>query len=289
VAVSLNDADESGAPPYRKIADALRVEIGDLQPGTQLPTQAALVRRFNVTRSTIQRALDELRDAGLIDSQQGRGSFVKERTRDPSLPGPAGIRLVGHLEAAFRAPQVTIDVFSLTSQTLLSALQRPLELIRSGELRPESVALRLLLPALTAQLAVPRLIADAKDERPLRRLRRLVDGHAISVRSAVTGLQDLGLVANVTVEIKQVPITPVHKLYLLNGTEALFGYYEVVERPVSYSGEELDIYDVLGLGATLFHFSAEADTADSQAGEFVARSRRWFDSVWSTIAEPWEA
>jgi hypothetical protein len=115
-----------------------------------------------------------------------------------------------------------------------------------------------------------------------------VDSQAIAVRSAIVALQDLDLVSDVTVEIKRVPFTPVHKLYLLNRTEALFGYYEVVERAVSYGGEDLDIYDVLGLGSTLFHFSAGADTLDRQAGEFVDRSQRWFDSIWSTIAEPWE-
>jgi hypothetical protein len=108
------------------------------------------------------------------------------------------------------------------------------------------------------------------------------------LRSSVLALRDLGLVSDVTVEIRRVPVTPVHKVYLVNGTEALFGYYEIVERPVDFGDEVLDIYDVLGLGSTLFHFSAGAGTADSQAAEFVARSRRWFDSLWSTIAEPWE-
>jgi len=176
-AVAVDLSEGGGGAPYKKIAEELRAEIlqGALQPGTQLPTQGALLRRFNVTRSTIQRALDELREEGYIDTQQGRGSFVKERARDQSLPGPAGVRLAGHLEIAFQAPHVSIDVFSLTSETLNSALQRPLQMVRSGELQPQSVAVRMLLPALDARLAVPRLIADGEDERPMRRLRRLVN------------------------------------------------------------------------------------------------------------------
>lgn len=287
--MTLDDAN-AGSPPYKRIERELRAEIerGDLPPGSQLPTQQALVRRFKVTRSTIQRALDELRQDGYIDSQQGRGAFVRERTPAQSPFGPAGTHLTSHLLSAFQTPHVRLDVFSLTCETLYSALQEPLQQIRAGQLRPESVTVRLLLPAQDTRLAVPRLIADAKDERPMRRFRRLADSQAISVQSAVGALRDLGFVKDATVEIKGVDFTPVHKLYLLNGTEALFGYYEVVERPVNFAGAELDIYDVLGLGATLFHFSADSAASDSQGREFAARSQLWFDSLWSTIAVPWE-
>jgi hypothetical protein len=287
-AVDPDDTD-SGAAPYRRIAHLLRAEIvrGDLPAGAQLPTQEALARRFEVSRATIQRALDELRQDGYIDSQQGRGSFVLQRARHESTFGPAGVRLAPSLNAAFQAPHVTLDVFSLTAETLYAALQQPLQRVRTGELRPESVALRLLLPAPDARLAVPQSVADAEDERPLRRLRRLLESQSVGVQSALYGLRDLGHVSDVTVEIRSVAITPVHKLYLLNGEDALFGYYEIIERPVRIAGGDVDIFDVLGLGATLFHFSAGPDT-DEQGKEFVARSQRWFDSLWSTIAEPWE-
>lgn len=281
--------DISGTgPPYLRIAGALRGEIlsGELVTGAQLPTQQALVHRFNVSRATVVRALDELREGGYIDSQQGRGSYVLTRTPNQSVTGPAGVLLAQHLAQAFTEPKVTIDVYSLTCETLIGALQTQIERVRAGELRPQSIRLRLLLPASGAPLAVPRSLTDTDDIRPTQRFRRLAASQVGSVESLIEGLHDLNLVKEATVEIKGLAVTPLHKLYLLNGSEALFGHYEVVERPVSYRGVDMDIYDVLGLGATLFHFSADAGGA--MGAEFVERSKSWFDSLWTTIAEPWE-
>lgn len=285
-------------PPFQRIAAELRAEMvsGELAAGDQIPTQAALSRRFRVSRATVQRALDELRKDEFIDSQRGRGSYVlgpgtvsrpDHEVGTQSGPGPAGVELAEHLDAAFQEPRITLDSFSLTAETLNSAMQGPLRRIQAGEISPpESVAVRLLLPEPGAQLAVPRLVGDAEDARPLERLRRLAQSHALSLQSSVDRLADLRLVTEVSVEIRSVPITPVNKLYLLNGTEALFGYYKVVERTVFYRGENMNIYDFLGLGATLFHYSAGGDSPDPYSAEYVRRSQDWFDSIWSTIAEP---
>lgn len=280
-------------PPYRRIAATLRAEIDShaIAVGHQIPTQEALRRRFDVSRATVQRALDELRQDGYIDSQQGRGSYVldPDSRAEPgpgARPGPAGVELAEHLDAAFEDRRITLDSFSLTAETLSSAMQGPLRRIQAGEIEPESLAVRLLVPSPEARLAVPRLVSDPMDTRPLERLRRLAQSHALTLQSSVNRLADLRLMADVSVEIRTVPITPVHKLYLLNGTEALFGYYKVVERTVTYREEDMVIYDFLGLGATLFHYSAAGDSPDPSSAEYVRRSQDWFDSLWSTIAEP---
>lgn len=286
--MSLDDA--SSGPPYQRIASTLRREIdsGRHPVGAQLPTQQSLVRRFEVSRATVQRALDELRKERYIDSHQGRGSYVLPRGRDRSAPSPAGVGLAQHIDTAFQARRVTIDVLSLTSETLYAAIQAPLQRIREGVLQPESVAVRLLLPESDKPLAIPRLIADPADPRPMERFRRLANSQAIALQSALEALSDLDLVQEVAVELKSVPFAPLHKLYLLNGTEALFAYDEVIARTVPYGGADLEIYDVLGLGATLFHRSAATDTAAPEDREFVAVSQRWFDGLWSTIAAPLE-
>ncbi len=43
--------------------------------GGQLPTETELVRHFSVSRSTVRQVLSELTVAGLIERQQGRGTF----------------------------------------------------------------------------------------------------------------------------------------------------------------------------------------------------------------------
>jgi GntR family transcriptional regulator len=63
---------------YQQIADSLRrrVEAGELTAGGLLPSEADLVARYKASRVTVRRALEELRDEGLIDSRQGSGWFV---------------------------------------------------------------------------------------------------------------------------------------------------------------------------------------------------------------------
>lgn len=66
------------APAYRRICDELRAQIrsGALRPHDRLPSESALMQRFNVSRVTIRQALDALREDGLVHSMQGKGSFV---------------------------------------------------------------------------------------------------------------------------------------------------------------------------------------------------------------------
>ncbi|HET6834106.1 MAG TPA: GntR family transcriptional regulator [Acidimicrobiales bacterium] len=63
---------------YRAIADELRgrVESGELGAGRLLPSESELSRAHTVSRVTVRRALELLREEGLIDARQGFGWFV---------------------------------------------------------------------------------------------------------------------------------------------------------------------------------------------------------------------
>jgi len=63
---------------YRAIADELRqrVESGELAAGALLPSESELSGAYDVSRVTVRKALDSLRDEGLVDSRQGFGWFV---------------------------------------------------------------------------------------------------------------------------------------------------------------------------------------------------------------------
>lgn len=76
------DTIEAVAPPkagHMRIADGLRDQIlsGDYPPGAQLPLQATLARTYGVSLLTSRRAIDQLKDEGLVTPVQGHGSFVK--------------------------------------------------------------------------------------------------------------------------------------------------------------------------------------------------------------------
>lgn len=52
------------------------IERGDWTVGTKIPTQYQLATQFNVNRSTVQLALDELKADGLPESKMESGVFV---------------------------------------------------------------------------------------------------------------------------------------------------------------------------------------------------------------------
>jgi DNA-binding LacI/PurR family transcriptional regulator len=71
----------SRKPKYQHILDELTREIagGAYTPGRRLPSEAALVRRFGVSRITAGRALRELQQRGLVDRIAGSGTFVRNK------------------------------------------------------------------------------------------------------------------------------------------------------------------------------------------------------------------
>jgi GntR family transcriptional regulator len=63
---------------YRAIADELRrrVEAGEFGTGRLLPSESELSSSYQVSRVTVRKALELLRDEALIDARQGFGWFV---------------------------------------------------------------------------------------------------------------------------------------------------------------------------------------------------------------------
>jgi DNA-binding transcriptional regulator YhcF (GntR family) len=67
-------------PKYSRVKSAIleNIRSGKYQLGDQLPTREELVRRFKVTRTTINKALGELLQEGVIKSSRRRGTFVAQ-------------------------------------------------------------------------------------------------------------------------------------------------------------------------------------------------------------------
>ena len=65
-------------PRYQSIADDLRrrLEEGDLGGSRRLPSESGLSEQYAASRVTVRRALEVLREEGLVDSRQGFGWFV---------------------------------------------------------------------------------------------------------------------------------------------------------------------------------------------------------------------
>jgi hypothetical protein len=54
-----------------------------------------------------------------------------------------------HIEQAFTAEHVVIDFAGFSGETLHGVIQEPLDKIRTGEIKPASVTIRMLLPDTT--------------------------------------------------------------------------------------------------------------------------------------------
>jgi GntR family transcriptional regulator len=69
----------SYVPAYVQVANVLKQKIsrGVYQPGSQLPSEAAIAAGFQISAMTARQAIGLLAEEGLIDRIQGRGTFVK--------------------------------------------------------------------------------------------------------------------------------------------------------------------------------------------------------------------
>ena len=74
----------SGVPVYVQIVEQVQNHLvsGLLKPGEQLPTVRQMASELRVNFNTIARAYRMLDNAGLISTQQGRGTYILEPQED---------------------------------------------------------------------------------------------------------------------------------------------------------------------------------------------------------------
>jgi DNA-binding transcriptional regulator YhcF (GntR family) len=70
---------KSGKPVYLQVVDQIKAAAasGALQPGDLLPCIRPLAEELRVNRNTIAKAYSELESLGVIETQQGKGCFLK--------------------------------------------------------------------------------------------------------------------------------------------------------------------------------------------------------------------
>jgi GntR family transcriptional regulator len=107
---------------YRQIADELDAEIGSghLSPGSRLPTEEQLSKRFGASRNTIRDAVKWLITRGLVETKPGQGTFVVKPPvpfvttlsgdwmEETGLGGGEGLAALREVEARKRTARVSI-------------------------------------------------------------------------------------------------------------------------------------------------------------------------------------
>jgi GntR family transcriptional regulator len=114
----------SGVPAYRQIIDQVQAGLaaGKLSRGDQLPTVRQVAVDLEINPNTVLRAYRELEIRGVLDTQQGTGTFIADRsaTEDESV-------------RARRLDQFVADVIAragsggFTLREITEALQQQLE------------------------------------------------------------------------------------------------------------------------------------------------------------------
>lgn len=81
---------EGPVPPYRQIADELRTRIqnGTIPPGRRIPSTVQLEAEYGVARDTLRKAVQVLKDEGLVETVRGMGIYVAEQPAERQ-DGPA--------------------------------------------------------------------------------------------------------------------------------------------------------------------------------------------------------
>lgn len=76
----MSQRQTSGRTGYRAIAEDLRerIDSGDLVPGSKIPSENELMATYGVEQPTARRALEVLKNEGLIIARRGAGTFVRE-------------------------------------------------------------------------------------------------------------------------------------------------------------------------------------------------------------------
>ncbi|MGW0411106.1 winged helix-turn-helix domain-containing protein [Streptomyces collinus] len=272
------------------MADELRARIrsGVLRPGQRMPTQAKLADEFGVERGAVREALRILQSEHLLtDVSKGSPATVaappghaRPAAGSGMAPQPTMVGLTPRVAEAFAAPHVEIDALCLTAVSLTLAIGEPLRQIHAGRLKPAKIDVRLLLPSRDIDLAFPAPV-DASDGTLLHQrwlAQRNAQGQVL--RNNLLALRTTHGI-EVRVSFRALPFTPPVKLYLLNGSEALFAYYTLTRRERQIDHEHLQLYDAEGTRSMLFAFGQGADLRDTT---FVEQSHLWFDALWETIS-----
>lgn len=141
---------------------------------------------------------------------------------------------------------VRIDALCLTAESLSAAFGEQRRRIHARDSTPATVRVRVLMPNRDIDLAFPRMISNPEEADPVHhRWLQMRNAHGTVLSDHLRGLGAAHGI-DVDVEFKALPFTPPVKLYLLNGTEALFAYYRVTEREEQINRKPVAMYDALG-------------------------------------------
>lgn len=112
--------ESSSVPLYRQLYDRLRTAIlmGQLTPGTRLPSTREMAIELRVSRNTLMNAFDQLLAEGYVEGQVGSGTFVSRTLPEDLLEARLKTRRTVRLHPAGRALSHRGKILATTPMTV---------------------------------------------------------------------------------------------------------------------------------------------------------------------------
>jgi GntR family transcriptional regulator len=144
----------SSSTLYARVEETIAAEIaaGEYRPGDQLPPEDELLQRFEVSRITVRRAIQNLVQRGLLEIRRGRGTFVLEPHIEAELTKLSGF--VEDMNAAGRKASARVIRQGIVTAT--ARIADHLQLVRGARvMQIERVRLADGLPVSFDQTYLP--------------------------------------------------------------------------------------------------------------------------------------
>lgn len=129
-------SSDARLPLYQRLRDHLVEQIANnrWRPGEAIPTEAVLSAEYQLSTGTVRKAVDALVSEGILERQQGRGTFVRRPQFQSSLfrffrfEGPSGERQVPQSRIlsveSVAAPSAVSEALGLAPEALVIRLVR---------------------------------------------------------------------------------------------------------------------------------------------------------------------
>jgi GntR family transcriptional regulator len=113
------------APKYYRLKHILREKITGLPAGAPIPSEADLCQEFEVSRTTVRKAISDLMQEGLIYTVQGKGTFVAPKKLRSTWVQQSGGLFADMTERGFK---VTMNVLEVGVRLVEEPIQKELGL-----------------------------------------------------------------------------------------------------------------------------------------------------------------
>ena len=111
--------EKTNQPLYQQLMEDVRSQIENslLLPGDKLPTEREFMQKYNVSRITVSKALNELKAEGLITRFPNKGSFCRQKCFSPAAAAQIPLEAPSVLLPASASAQLPVVPEGSTSDT----------------------------------------------------------------------------------------------------------------------------------------------------------------------------